>query len=280
MGNTKKLCDMREGRFENMRSERETAYQPTPEEIERVRPQPDMLKVSGDGIFATLQGEGMTAGKPSVFLRLHYCNLTCGVPDGWVCDTGYTWDRTKPEFWQEPEDWSYADTAFSVSEAWKLKFGENQEKRLIITGGEPLLQQRKIAQLIQKMPDWEVEIETNGTISPIPELHNCQFNCSPKLENSGNSLKRRYRPGVLRVINGLPNSQFKFVVVKPSDLSEIDHIVEVCELDPEKIYIMPEGQTEAEVEQHAMLVRHEVEERGWKVAMRNQLIWYGHKRRT
>lgn len=271
---------MREKRFNKMRSERETVYQPTLEEIERVRPQPGMLKVSGDGVFATLQGEGVTAGKPSVFLRLHYCNLTCGVPRGWVCDTGYTWDRTKPEFWREPEDWSYTDTALNANEAWRLKFGESQEKRLVITGGEPLLQQRKIAQLLQDMSDWKVEIETNGTINPIPELHNCQFNCSPKLENSGNSLIRRYRPDVLTFINGLSNSQFKFVVVEPSDLDEIDHIVEECELDPEKIYIMPEGRTEAEVEYHAKLVRNEVEGRGWKVAMRNQLIWYGPKRRT
>jgi len=45
-------------------------YKPLPEDRERVKPHPDKLKISGDGVFATLQGEGITAGLPSVFLLL------------------------------------------------------------------------------------------------------------------------------------------------------------------------------------------------------------------
>lgn len=255
-------------------------YIPTKEDIERVRLQRDRLKVSGDGVFATLQGEGVTTGLPSVFLRLHYCNLTCGVPNGWQCDTGYTWDRSKPEFWQEPEDWSCQKTASRIEEAWAEKFGNEEEKRLVITGGEPLIQQTKIAELLEQLPGWGAEIETNGTIMPIPELQACQFNCSPKLENSGNSLRKRYKPEVLRVINNLPKSQFKFVVVEPSDLDEVSRIAEECDLDSEKILIMPEGQTSEQVEVHANRIREAVEARGWKITMRNQLVWFGPKRRT
>lgn len=258
----------------------ETIYQPTVEEIVRIKPTPDKLKVSGDGVFATLQGEGVTAGLPSVFLRLHFCNLTCGVPNGWKCDTGYTWNKTKPEFWQEPEDWPYQETALRAEDAWNAEFADNQGKRLVITGGEPLIQQRKIAKLLAYLPGWTIEIETNGTILPIPELLGCQFNCSPKLENSGNSFQRRYRPEVLKTINRLPKSQFKFVVVEPSDLEEVDRIVTECGLNPEKILIMPEGQTAEEVEIHASKVKEDVEARGWKITLRNQLIWYGPKRRT
>lgn len=255
-------------------------YKPTPEDRERIKTQLDKLKVSGDGVFATLQGEGITGGSPSVFLRLHYCNLTCGVPSGWLCDTGYTWNTSKREFWQEPEDWSYEETAVRISNAWKSSFPNRQERRLVVTGGEPLLQQRKITRLLQRLPGWEVEIETNGTVMPIPELHTCQFNCSPKLGNSGNTLQRRYKPDVLRVINDLPKSQFKFVVVEHSDLDEIDKIATDCSLTPAKILIMPEGHTNEEVEAHYQTIKDAVEAMGWGVTLRNQLIWFGLKRRT
>ncbi len=255
-------------------------YKPTQEDLERIKPYPDKLKVSGDGVFATLQGEGVTAGLPSVFLRLHYCNLTCGVPSGWLCDTSYTWNASNREFWQEPEDWSYEEAAIRIRNAWETTFSHRKEKRLVVTGGEPLLQQKKIAKLLQELPEWQVEIETNGTIMPISELYTCQFNCSPKLENSGNTLQRRYKPEVLRVINGLPKSQFKFVVTRPSDLDEIDKIVEECNLDNGKILLMPEGHTKEEVEAHLGVIREVVEVRGWRITLRNQLIWFGPKRRT
>lgn len=255
-------------------------YKPTPEDRERIKSQPDKLKISGDGVFATLQGEGITAGLPCVFLRLHYCNLTCGVPKGWFCDTSYTWDTTKREFWQEPEDWSYEKAATKISDVWNSAFPDQKERRLVITGGEPLLQQRKIAKLLQELPEWQVEIETNGTIMPISELHICQFNCSPKLENSGNTLQKRYRPEVLKVINKLPKSQFKFVVTRPSDLDEIDKIIRECDLNAEKILVMPEGYTKEEVKSHLNLIRKAVEARGWRITLRNQLIWFGSKRRT
>lgn len=258
------------------------AYIPTSTDIQRIKPRADMLKVSGDGVFATLQGEGITAGLPAVFLRLHYCNLACGDSSGWKCDTQYTWDKKTREYWQEPEDWKYDETALRIFQAWDSRFGQNTnyEKRLVITGGEPLLQQRKIARILELIPDWKVEVETNGTISPLLELRDRQFNCSPKLANSGNSLRVRYKPEVLRLINSLPNSWFKFVVVEPKDIEEIDEIVNDCGIDKSKILIMPEGQTAEEVSKHAELLKEEVSARSWRITLRNQLIWFGPKRRT
>lgn len=255
-------------------------YQPTSEDIARIKSKPDKLKISGDGVFATLQGEGVTSGEPSVFIRLQFCNLQCGKNGGWICDTGYTWDTDRKDFWKEPVDWGFAETAKNIEDAWQQKFGDLDKKRVVITGGEPMMQQKKIIELLKHLPDWAVEIETNGTIVPDQELANCQFNCSPKLENSGNSKIRRYKPEALKKINELPNSWFKFVVVTPEDFEEIDSIVLDCGLKPEKILIMPEGQTEDAVELHLEGIMEMVKDRGWKITYRNQLIWFGPKRKT
>ncbi len=260
-----------------------SGYKPTAEELVAIRPLPDMLKVSGDGVFATLQGEGVTAGAPSVFMRLHYCNLTCGANGGWICDTLYTWLKESPEYWRESENWSYETTASNIEKAWKEKFGQeipDDQKRVVITGGEPLLQQKKIVKLLEFLPDWKVEFETNGTIIPLPELSNHQFNCSPKLSNSGNTAERRYKPKALKTINEISNSWFKFVVSDPSDLKEIDFIVKDCNLKHEKVMIMPEGHNSETVNTHLEIVKDEVLKRGWSITKRNQLDWYGPKRRT
>lgn len=143
-----------------------------------------------------------------------------------------------------------------------------------------MLQQRKIAELLRKLSGWKIEIETNGTIMPIPDLHTCQFNCSPKLENSGNPLNRRYKPEVLREINSLKRSCFKFVVVDLRDLDEIGQIVKDCGLDSNKIFVMPEGHTKEDVDAHRRKIKDRVAAMGWRITLRNQLIWFVSERRT
>src|SRR3989344_302215 len=128
-----------------------------------------------------------------IFNRLHFCNLACGRDRGWKCDTKYTWDNRSREFWQEPIDMKPEDVAKAAEESWSEAFGDASGHRVVVTGGEPLLQQKKLALLFSFLPNWAVEIETNGTIAPLPELSDCQFNCSPKLANSGNTVDRRYR---------------------------------------------------------------------------------------
>src|SRR3972149_4620795 len=76
---------------------------------EKLRMHEDKLKISGDGAFYTLQGEGVTMGEPAVFLRLHICNLRCG----W-CDAWYTWNPKTPEFWTEGKDWTIEEAKVQV----------------------------------------------------------------------------------------------------------------------------------------------------------------------
>lgn len=242
-------------------------YRPTLDERSRLKMKPDQFKISGDQVFFTLQGEGQTIGKAAVFLRLHFCNLHCS----W-CDTRYTWDKSLKEFWQEGEDWNFQRTLQEVS--------KYPAKRLVITGGEPMLQQGRITEFIKLIPDWEVEIETNGTIAPLPLLvQRCQFNVSPKLENSGNSLQVRYKSEVLKVFNALPKTTFKFVVQAERDLEEIGRIASECRLNPTKIIIMPEGCTQDDIKDHALSVSEQVRQRGWRLLPRLQIMLWGTKRR-
>lgn len=241
-------------------------YSPTPQEVQKIKMQPDMLKVSGDGVFFSIQGEGRSMGMPSVFLRLHFCNLRCS----W-CDTQYTWDKKSAEFWQESQDWSLEK---AISEITRFPV-----KRLIVTGGESLLQQRKVANLLQRIPNWDVEIETAGTISPLAELQErVQFNVSPKLANSGNSRAARFKPDVLRVFNRLPLTSFKFVVESTEDFAEIDQIVQDCGLDQSKIIIMPEGSTQEDIRKHGLMVIEDVKRRGWRLMPRLHVALWGDKR--
>lgn len=258
----------------------ESIYHPSPEDISRIKIHKEKLKVSGDGIFPTLQGEGINAGAPVVFVRLHLCNLACGRNGGWKCDTWYTWDKNTREFWQESKDMGPADVARDVQKAWEHEHTPNDDYRMVISGGEPLLQQEQLAILLSFLPDWKVEIETNGTIKPIPELADCQFNCSPKLANSGNTKNRRYRPEVVKAMAKLPNSWFKFVVTSPADLIEVKDMVRECEIPATKVLIMPEGNSVEVVDKRLKLLKAEVASLGWLTTDRHHLRWFGNKRRT
>jgi 7-carboxy-7-deazaguanine synthase len=105
-------------------------------------------------IFETIEGEGMVAGFPTVFVRVFHCNLRCT----W-CDTTYSYAPAKPEF-----------TATIQEIVDKVKQFPSQH--ICLTGGEPLIHNEKSAALIQELSLLEhikdVHIETNGAIAIEP----------------------------------------------------------------------------------------------------------------
>lgn len=242
---------------------------------EKLRRKPGFLKVSGDGVFYTLQGEGTSMGEPAVFIRTQLCNLRCV----W-CDTPYTWNPKSEAFWTEPQDWSVADTAKKIEDIWGAPKGI--DRRVIFTGGEPLLQQETIEQVIDKLePDWKVEIETNGTITPTDKMMaRAQFNCSPKLENSGNAPQARIRKeAIAKMATG--NATFKFVVMKPEELDEIekDYIVG-CGISPEQVILMPQGVTAEETQMNMRNVAEYAKEKGYRLLGRLQTEIWGARRKV
>jgi 7-carboxy-7-deazaguanine synthase len=209
-----------------------------------------MAKLNGQPeIFYSIQGEGKSIGKPAVFVRTSLCNLHCV----W-CDTDYTWNwtgtRFKHQFDQTPGYQKYDKKTWiapvAVAEIADI-IAKYPCKRVILTGGEPMLQQPALVQLMLALraiqPDYIFEVETNGTMRPIPDFDVSidQYNVSPKLENSGNPKKLREKAAPYRFFAQSPKSNFKFVVSEKKDLQEVLGIIRQYEIPNDKIWLMPEG---------------------------------------
>lgn len=174
-------------------------------------------------IFHSIQGEGISQGTPCVFLRLAECNLSCS----W-CDTAYSWDGSAPPLALTAEEAAQAILRYPC-------------RRLVITGGEPLVQQKALGALFPLLPEHAVEMETNGTIMPDEELlrHIAQFNVSPKLPHSGNSPARAWKPDVLRRLAETGKAWFKFVASCEDDVTAILQLAPQAGIPVERILIMP-----------------------------------------
>jgi len=208
------------------------------------------LKVSEK--FYSIQGEGKSAGVPAFFLRLKSCNLLCGGigtdKDGLLHD-GATWRCDTIEVWLKGSEISVNDIVVEYLEHTK-------NTRLIITGGEPLLQQKAIIELLELIPPGRlIEIETNGTIMPDPYLwQRVQWNISPKLSNSGMSYEKRVHPKVINRLAGF-DTQFKFVISNPDDLDEVfaDYL-HTCDIPRSRVWLMPAAETREQLNEVGPLV--------------------------
>jgi 7-carboxy-7-deazaguanine synthase len=191
-------------------------------------------------IFASLQGEGPSAGRPCAFIRLSRCNLACL----W-CDTAYTWrfeGDNRPHRGGIAFDRQANQVTLSEEEAAARILALGQD-RLVITGGEPLLQGAALARLAALLEGMTIEIETNGTVAPHGELdrHVAQYNVSPKLDHSGNDPAIALIPERLSAWASEPKAYFKFVISAPEDLAEVLTLRDIHAIPSERIFLMPEG---------------------------------------
>ena len=199
------------------------------------------LNLSDDLVFYTIEGEGEYVGKPSVFMRLSGCNLTCkgfaseGSPHG--CDSFISWSVKNKFTFQQLND-------FMVN---RYMIQHLQHGAILkITGGEPLIQQVALEEWLKEflirfefIP--RIDFETNGTIKPRDFWikAGATFTVSPKMSNNGDPEKNRYKPKVLQWHNE-HGSCFKFVIKTQDDIDELfEKYISNNLIKRERVWLMP-----------------------------------------
>ena len=230
-------------------------------------------------IFASLQGEGPSTGYPSTFIRLSRCNLACT----W-CDTAYTWRFTgdnRPH--RDAVTFERAANQIMLNEADVaariMALGGN---RLVITGGEPLLQGPALARMAALLSGHRIEIETNGTVAPHPELDAlvAQYNVSPKLRHSGNAIDLALIPERLAQWANEPKACFKFVIAAPEDLDEVLAIKADYAIAGDRLFLMPEGTNSATLRSRSAWLAPLCMIHGLRLSDRLHIHLYGDTRGT
>jgi 7-carboxy-7-deazaguanine synthase len=250
----------------------------------------------------TIQGEGLFAGSPSLFMRLSGCNLRClftsseknGIPNR--CDTWYS------SFEAEKNMVSF-DSAEAIVRN-NIKKGQH----LVISGGEPFLQAGELCLLLDKLIDLElvVTVETNGTIyheelakrvtliSISPKLSNstptvekcdvAKIDKSEKLfimheKTKANLLPIKQYIDLVNETSGL-GIQLKFVVTSERDIKEIkkNYLNNIKEIEPYMIYLMPEGITQEEMKKKSKWVINQCVKENFMYCPRLHIEIYGEER--
>jgi organic radical activating enzyme len=192
----------------------------------------------------TIQGEGPFAGQPAVFVRFMGCNLSCS----W-CDTPYTWDATRFNLTAERTSMPAGLIALKAESC-----GINS-KIVILTGGEPLLQQDKPGwrRLLESLEHAgkHAHLETNGTIAPnqTTMAHMSAIVVSPKLDNAGDHRGHQdpaLHPGWMEVA-GFRWVYLKFVCQTPADVAYCAEYAAEIGWPRERVWVMPEGVTAVEL---------------------------------
>ncbi len=236
-------------------------------------------------IFYSVQGEGKNIGRPRVFVRLSGCNLHCV----W-CDTAYTWNWQGTPFHHVKDLPGHPNKFDSKRDMIKRDVAEVaaavsnfNAPGVVITGGEPLMQQGAIVQLADALRTTRphaIEIETNGSIAPsaalIEEVD--LFMVSPKLPHSGNAPELALKPETLTIFAGLDSAIFKFVAREPADVALVAELAAKYAIDRERIYIMPEGTTSADLIARGSDLIASVLENGFNYTDRLHIHLWGERR--
>jgi 7-carboxy-7-deazaguanine synthase len=224
-------------------------------------------------IFHSIQGEGLLAGVPSVFVRTSGCNLRCH----W-CDTPYaSWKPEGPEM--------------SVEQILQ-KVAEWNCPHVVLTGGEPMIApDLPVLAAALKKAGKHITIETAATVPPAGIA--CDLaSLSPKLSNSTPPAERdpawtkkheetRLRPEVIAEWVKNYDFQLKFVVSSEKDLAEIKDLLSRFPLVPfHRVLLMPEGIDARTLASRSPWLVEICKREGFRYCPRLHIELFGHTRGT
>ena len=224
-------------------------------------------------IFHSIQGEGLLAGVPSVFVRTSGCNLRCH----W-CDTPYaSWKPEGPEM--------------SVEQILQ-KVAEWNCPHVVLTGGEPMIApDLPVLATALRQAGKHITIETAATIPPGSIA--CDLaSLSPKLSNSTPPAERdpawakkheetRLRPEVIVEWIKFYEFQLKFVVSSEKDLAEIKDLLSRFPLVPfHRVLLMPEGTDSKTLASRSPWLVEICKREGFRFCPRLHIELFGHQRGT
>lgn len=115
-------------------------------------------------IFLSIQGEGIYAGRPQIFVRLLGCNLNCDY-----CDTPVSRERQRSfcsvEQTRGCGDFAYMENPLTVDDVVESVQHLAPRGDVSITGGEPLLQADFLVKFLPALRSkgYRIHLETNGT---------------------------------------------------------------------------------------------------------------------
>ena len=227
-------------------------------------------------IFYSIQGEGKFMGVPSVFFRTSGCNLRC-----WFCDTPYT--SHKPE-----------NKLIEVKDAvWEInRFNADH---VVITGGEPFIRTEPLLALCHELKGHgkHITIETNGTvfaednpadlISISPKL----IGSGPTNEQTGVKWQEKHEKdrinweALQNLMQYSKDYQFKFVLSQLNSIPEIEEIEKLqmyLGIQKEKLFVMPEGTTNAELRKTQYQAAQTCMRFGWRYTDRLHVRIWDNKR--
>jgi len=219
-------------------------------------------------IFESIQAEGASIGKPSIFIRFWGCSLHCQFA-GKSCDTPYavSTDREKALMMTDDE---------IVKKI--LTFNSSH---IVFTGGECTLYQNMIVNIMDKLNYHTCEVETNATIPLTEDFIDVvnQFNMSVKLKGS-NQLTEAFDKKRINhlAIETFPinKSYFKFVI---SNMDDIEEAKSISATFPEfDVWLMPEGMYREDVIKHSDFVVNQCIKNGWNFSPREHIIIWDTKR--